>query len=177
VARPSKISQKIEVAPSPDDPRPKPITVGEAIVQALRVGAYIEDAAESAGVAESTVYAWISRGQEHAPDLGTPISKVPKAQRVYVEFAESVEKARAGAVVFNLAMIRQAASNGDWKAAAWWLERTRPGQYGRQLRVDADVKGMPSRPEAVDLSMLTDAELVEYEELTAKIREREGDPQ
>ncbi len=169
MARPSKISQKIDVAADGDGPAEK-ITVGEAIVQALRAGAYIEDAAESAGVAESTVYAWIARGQEHGYDLTKGIASVPKAEQPYVEFAEAVEKARASAVVFNLALIRQAALAGNWKAAAWWLERTRPGQYGRQLRVDANVKGSKG-PEAVDLSALDDDELELYEELTAKIKE------
>lgn len=169
MARPSKITQKIDVAGDGDE-KPTKITVGDAIVQALRAGAYVEDAAEHAGVAESTVYAWIARGQEHAYDLTKGIESVPKAERPYVEFAEAVEKARASAVVFNLAMIRRAAIAGDWKAAAWWLERTRPGQFGRQLRVDANVKGQKG-PEAVDLSALDDDELEEFERLTAKIKE------
>jgi hypothetical protein len=173
VARPSKINQQIDVAPAEEGQKPEKITVAEAIVQALRAGAYIEDAAESAGVAESTVYAWIARGQEHAYDLTKGLASVPKAERPYVEFAEAVEKARASAVVYNLALIRQAAAAGNWKAAAWWLERTRPGQYGRQLRVDANVKGKPSSGlESVDLSVLEDDEVEELERLTAKIKER-----
>lgn len=171
MARPSKINQKIEVAPTGEDPKPQKITVADAIVQALRAGAYIEDAAEAAGVGESTVYAWIKRGQEYAPDLAKGLASVPASHRPYVEFAEAVEKARASAVVFNIALIRQAAIAGNWKAAAWWLERTRPGQYGRQIRVDANVKGKVPALGSADLSMLDDGDLEDLERLTRKIRE------
>jgi hypothetical protein len=46
------------------------------------------------------------------------------------ELWEEVVKARAEAVVRAVAQIQKAAHQGDWKAAAWWLERQMPEAYG-----------------------------------------------
>ena len=48
----------------------------------------------------------------------------------------AVEKARDEATARNVAVIQKAAHNGDWKAAAWYLERTRQKTYGRAERVE-----------------------------------------
>lgn len=145
-------------------------TVAEAIIMALQVGAYLQDAAEAAGASESAVHNWIARGKEHRPEDG---SKVPAAERIYVEFVEGVEKARAGSVLVNLSLIRVAARTGSWQAAAWWLERTRPKQFGRRTAIEmsGEVDTTPDKP---DLSKLTLEEARELQTLLAKAR-RTGD--
>ena len=161
MARPTKLTQSI-TAIDPETGQEVEITVGEAIVQALKMGAYVEDAAEAAGVADSTVFSWIARGQEH-----DGAEKIPERERPYVEFSVAVERARAGSVVFNLSLIRRAALEGTWTAAAWWLERTRPEQFGRRI-VEARHSGSVARPEGLDLSTLSDDEVDRLEELMAK---------
>lgn len=198
--RPSKITQ--EIVERDERNREQRIKVGDAIVRALRAGAYFEDACEAAGVATSTGYAWLSRGQEHSGGIGLERDEldrmkraqlqelargigidpnrrkaelaaalagaVPEAERPYVEFAEAVEKARAEAVVFNLALIRQAAQGGSWQAAAWYLERTRPEQYGRRIVESRHSGAVAFRPADVDLSALSDDELAQLDALMAK---------
>lgn len=51
-----------------------------------------------------------------------------------VERAENVAEARATTLVVK------AAYEGQWTAAAWWLERRRPDQYGKRLSVDVNIR-------------------------------------
>lgn len=52
---------------------------------------------------------------------------------VYFEFFEAVKTAEAQAVARSVATI-QAASRKSWQAAAWWLERKHPDEWGRKER-------------------------------------------
>lgn len=107
----------------------------KALLQALQGGNYIETACAYAGIAVSTVYYWLDRGRTEKArrDSGeTP----DKTKDVYLELLEAVEKARAQAVVANVTIVQQAARSGTWQAAAWWLERSMPQQYGRRLQAE-----------------------------------------
>ena len=86
------------------------------IVKALKAGNSRKDSAIFAGVAESTFYNWMDRGR-----VGEPLY--------------AVEKAEAHSVVRNVAIIQRAAEE-TWQAAAWWLERKRPDDWGRRQRMD-----------------------------------------
>lgn len=63
--------------------------------------------------------------------------------RRYVEFVEAVESARAVAQVQMLAVVRRAAAEGAWQAAAWFLERSNPQQWGRRTLEVSGVGGGP----------------------------------
>jgi hypothetical protein len=93
----------------------------ENVVKALRAGNSRRDSALYAGLAEATFYNWMDRGRAGEP--------------LYVEFLEAVEKAEAHSVVRNVAIIQRAADE-TWQAAAWWLERKRPDEWGRRQRYD-----------------------------------------
>lgn len=105
------------------------------LIQALQGGNYVETACLYAGLAPSTVYRWVERGNAerqrqadgHAPDA---------TESQYIELCEAVEKARAQAVVANVTVIQQAARTGTWQAAAWWLERSMPNQFGRRIQAE-----------------------------------------
>lgn len=90
------------------------------IVKVLRGGAYVEDACAFVGLSKSSFYDWMQRGAA--------------GEEPFSEFSDAVEKARADAVVRNIALVQNAA-NSSWQAAAWWLERTRPDQYGRRTNL------------------------------------------
>lgn len=75
----------------------------------------IESACASVGVAPSTYYKWMNDEPE---------------------FSETIEKARADAVQGYLQVIKRAADTGTWQAAAWWLERVLPNQYGRRTTTE-----------------------------------------
>jgi transposase len=115
-----------------DDPKVK------LLLQALQAGNYVEVSCAYAGLSVATIYQWMDKGRkekEHIANGGTPHSD----QSSYVEILEAIESARAKAIVANVAVIQQAARSGTWQAAAWWLERTNPQQFGR--RIQAEVTG------------------------------------
>lgn len=83
------------------------------ILDNLKTGAFVEEAAAAAGVAKSTVYAEMERN----PD-----------------FKDAVTRARGEARLAAVECVRRAAADGDWKAAAFYLERTDPQSWGRSTR-------------------------------------------
>lgn len=107
------------------------VTRADAIVHYLARGLYVEDAAALSGVHRSTAFDWIARGEEW---LDVEDEKIPENEVVYRDFAVAVENARSTAVEEALDSIRVAAREGQWQAAAWYLERTRPGRYSRMER-------------------------------------------
>lgn len=116
------------------------------IIETLRAGAYIDHAAARAGVSRATVYAWLDKGKNQSTGL-------------YRDFLDAVMQARADAVIRNVALIQNAARN-DWRAAAWYLERTLPEMYGRvRVPETPPMSSLPSTAGAVD-SLDRAAELV-----------------
>lgn len=89
-----------------------------ALMSSLRLGNTRRAAAAFAGISHDTFYQWM------------------KEQT----FADAVSKAEADAEARFLAQVAKAAADGTWTAAAWWLERRRPDDYGRKERVDSTSK-------------------------------------
>lgn len=121
--------------------RPSKLTpaVQETICSAIRAGNYSEIAARYAGISSTTFYKWMALGEGD------------NAKDPYKEFREAVENARATAEVRNIGLIQQAANNGTWQAAAWFLERTAPARWGRRSALE--VTGAEGGPVKVDISI------------------------
>lgn len=99
-------------------PKLTPEVQGE-ITSAIVAGATYKAAAEYAGVSYDAFNEWMRR-----------------TGKQYVQFRQSVERANARARVNLLARIQQSAKDGDWRAAAWILERRFSDEYGAAVRVD-----------------------------------------
>ena len=121
--------------------RPTKLTkeVTERICLAIRAGNYAKVAAAMAGVAETTYYRWLE------------MAEGPYAKKDYREFRESVERAEAEAEVAAIARIRQAADNGDWKAAGWYLERKHGERWGRNDKLRQEITGANGAPVALSI--------------------------
>lgn len=89
------------------------------VVEAIRLGMYEKDAAQAAGIGERTFHDWMARGK---------IGEEP-----FMQFSQSIKRARAEAQFANIRIIRTAAEAGKWQAAAWWLERSFPKLWGRRI--------------------------------------------
>lgn len=111
--------------------------VQQRIVEAVRAGAYLEDAAAYCGLPVSTVTEWMARGHGRDPDR-------PQTKQ-YAAFAAAVDEARAAARLEHVLIIRQAARAGQWQASAWFLERTAPKLWGRKDRMTVE-GGEPDKP-------------------------------
>lgn len=109
----------------PTDLTPK---IQADIVARIKRGNYNEQAALASGVASSTFYLWMARGEKGEPGFS--------------EFSEAVDAARAEAETEMVDLIRQA-GNEDPKCLQWILERTRRDRFGRMVREDGQVKSLP----------------------------------
>ena len=89
-----------------------------AILHAIKLGAPWGQAAAAAGISPKTLQQWRRRGR--AEDDG-----------IYRDLVSALETAEALGIVHSLEVIERAANDGDWKAAAWRLERRMPHEYGR----------------------------------------------
>lgn len=120
--------------------RPTKLTpeVQERIVQALRAGNYQETAATYANITAKTFYEWMKRGESD-----------DESERIYRDFREAVEKAKADAEVRDVALIDKAATDGSWQAAAWKLERKFPQRWGRVHRTE--ISGPDGAPVKVEV--------------------------
>jgi hypothetical protein len=101
----------------------------DKICVAIRLGNDKKVAAALAGVSETTFYRWLE------------MAELPNAKKEYREFRESIERAEAEAEVTRIARITQAADNGTWQAASWWLERKFPERWGRNDKIRQEITG------------------------------------
>lgn len=117
--------------------RPTKLTaeVHNAICEAMRKGHYLESAAALVGVAPKTVREWCARGEDE-PDSD------------YGKFRAAYEKACAEAVNRALGVIEDASAT-QWQAAAWFLERRQPVQWGRRDPDSALLKELKTRLDEV----------------------------
>jgi len=81
------------------------------IIQAIQMGATYEIAAEHAGICRKTLYSWIEKG------------KTANKGSTFYSFLHDFRKAEARAALTSLTTIQREIQNGDWKAAAWFLDR------------------------------------------------------
>lgn len=91
----------------------------DKLVNAILIGATYELAALYAGISVDTFGRWRKKAATAAP--GTPLALLH----------ERLQEAEGRAAIGWLAKIETQANQGDWKAAAWKLERRYPETYGR----------------------------------------------
>jgi len=105
----------------------------------VAAGNYDKDVYPILGIDKSTWYRWLSEGE-------TAKSGLKK------EFYDTIKKAEKDAIARNVALIQRAAQDGNWQAAAWWLERKYFEDWGRKDKVDlsADKDGFKIVVEYVD---------------------------
>ena len=102
----------------------------DVCVQVIRDGGTDRAAFGSAAISESTFYDWMKRGEDLVGQ-----TKLTRVQTAQVQFLEDIKKARAEAEIRAMRVI-QVAMAEHWQAAAWYLERRYPGQYGRREVVE-----------------------------------------
>lgn len=104
-------------------PPPEKLTpqLQQIIIDNLATGAYIETAACLAGIARTTFYEWIKKGNKEKSGK-------------YYDFVNAVNAAVAKSEMRDLGFIDNAAKDGQWQAAAWKLERRHPDKWGKRER-------------------------------------------
>lgn len=138
--------------------------VQEKIVSALNAGNYQDTAARYAGITRATFYNWLERGRIERERIESG-EKPSKSEAIYVEFIEAIEQARANAEVRAVALIQKAATEGNWRAAQFFLERSHPQRWGALNRTEI------SGPQGGPIETMIDAETLD-EKLTALLDKR-----
>lgn len=115
MARPTKLTDELQAA----------------IVAEVEVGVRFEDAALVCGIHGNTIYNWIERGEA--------------GEEPFAEFLGAITSARAKAKSSALRNVRAGVlpskePSNDWKAEAWFLERTFPNEYGPSAIVHSKVE-------------------------------------
>ena len=106
----------------------------EQILRALSLGVSVETAAQCVGISRSTLFGWLQLGRE-ARVLFEQGVKILPAQQKYLDFLDSSEREIAISIANAVARISRASDKGDWRAAAWWLERQVPSEFGKTDRL------------------------------------------
>lgn len=141
--------------------RPTKLTpdVHAKIVGLLRAGNYVETAAAAAGVDARNVRRWLARGA--------------RGEEPFAQFARDVDAAQGEAEARDVIMLGKAAESGEWRAAAFRLERRHPERWGQ--RIEMRVKEQAVEQVLDVLRTRLDPET--YERVLAALAESEGEPE
>jgi hypothetical protein len=102
-------------------PLPIPSTkLREELCELVRGGVSVEVAAAATGVDLTTIDAWLARGESGGRGSGA-----------FMGFRQAVMQARGEAEALLVGQIAKAAAEGEWRAAAWLLERGFDGRWQR----------------------------------------------
>jgi transposase len=127
-------TKAVAVKPKSEFGRPKSMTeeTQEKILGSIRLGLSVKDAMKIQGLSERSFYNWIKRGSDEFERLERDSDAIPNPSEVeFLQFFQSVERAKSEAAGLHVATVANAAKRGDWRASAWWLERQRPDEFGK----------------------------------------------
>ena len=99
----------------PDDPE-----LLRKVREGCRMGLKLALVADYAGIGQSTLFKWLKLGRE--------------GDEKYTAFVDAIDGSSGQAAAAMLLRIQQAATAGQWQAAAWLLER----RFGYVRETDAD---------------------------------------
>ena len=122
------------------------------MVEALAKGQFVRAACRYAGINPTSHYDWLKRADDGE---GAP----------FADYANAVRAADVEGEQRHLKTIEEA-SETDWRASAWVLERRHPDDYGKQR---LEVSGPEGGPVQVDLRAQLDAVAAERSDIEAGI--------
>ena len=92
--------------------------------------------ADYVGINRDTIRLWGNRGAALIDELDeNPSRELDEIEHLYVRFYVETNKSYAKGEISLVQNINNAAQ-GDWRAASWMLERTRPEKYGKIDRTE-----------------------------------------
>jgi transposase len=149
--------------------RPTVLTdeLSERICGYVRRGNYLETAAACSGISKDTLFRWLREGARDSL-----AGKVTDLSR----FSDSINAASAKSEITLLGIIRRAAlgsnfkdpetgavkiiERGQWQAAAWTLERTKPDKFALKTKSELEAKHEVTGKDGSPLAGMSSAELL-----------------
>lgn len=119
----------------------------DRLLNALRLGHFVEEACHYAPISKQTYYRWLREGEavDEKARRGDELTRDDEELRDLCDAIKGAELAGQSAA---LDVIRKAASEGTWQAAAWFLERRNKKWSNRTEITGPD--GGPVRTATVD---------------------------
>lgn len=149
-------SRKINPNKGPD-PRAKQLEhYQDKIVNALRMGLFLEQACILAGISKHLFYQWCRRGNK---DLVGP----------YKTFVDVINVALAEGEAHHVQNIFKHSVN-DWRASAWFLDRRHPDRWGRREVNRFGLSENTETPEKAVDEMTEDEIRAELKQLTIEVQ-------
>lgn len=105
-----------------------------AIIEGLLAGNSRSNAFKLTGLHVDSVFEWLRKGRER-----------PEEYPQYVQLLADIEFAEATFESDQVGIVKAAADAGTWQAAAWWLERRKPQEWGRHETVRHDMPAIPAQ--------------------------------
>jgi hypothetical protein len=139
------------------------------ICRLIADGNYAKTACQTVGIHPSTFYRWLQRAERDGPNS------------IYAKFANSIREAEAKRERILLGLVRDGAlphgdRPGDWRAAAWMLERLMPERYGptATIRHEGSVDRATIPSIELQLEGLDDDDLRTLEDILIKAERANG---
>lgn len=113
--RPPKINTVVLTRDDPHSGRKVKVTAGQRIIEAIRIGEYVETAAALAGVDKTTVYEWLKVGAgatDAVARQGRTLKSLTQHQRDCMEFSHAVAEAEALARTDDVATLAELGRGG-----------------------------------------------------------------
>lgn len=101
----------------------------ESIIGNIRMGVPIKTSAIVAGISESAFHKWMQRGGDEQYRINRGEKPIP-TEGQYLQFFQSVMRAKEEAKALHVGVITREAKDGDWRASAWWLSRQYRDEFG-----------------------------------------------
>jgi len=95
-----------------------------AIIKCIRAGLSYRRTCDFVGIHEDSFITWRQRGEKELEE---------EQVSIYTELFGEVKRAESEAIIMRLKNINDA-SKEHWQAAAWFLERKYPDEWGRKDR-------------------------------------------
>ena len=95
----------------------------EKAYELVAAGNYDKDIYPILGIDKATWYRWLSEGEKAKSGIKR-------------DFYDTIKKAEKDAIARNVKVIQTAGERGNWQAAAWWLERKFPDDWGQKSKLD-----------------------------------------
>jgi hypothetical protein len=134
----------------------------DSICSYIRSGCDVMVAAQAIGVSKRTLGDWLCRGNDEIARRDQ-LLEADRKEEIFVKLVTRFEKAVAESEIRDMTRIDIAADT-QWQAAAWKLERLRPGRYGRKViaEINAPVEREERNVDVASLPLEIREKILEY---------------
>lgn len=104
----------------------------ERVCKARANGHTLSEASAYAGVSLTSLVRWMSDADAIAEGKPRPSGLKTPSPTMLSQLKSKMGRANFAASELAISTIRAAMDGGDWRAAAWWLEKAYPMQWGNR---------------------------------------------